>query len=44
MPVGHQILLGVLLAGMILVAPSGLFGLLAGKRKAPKPEAVHAAA
>ncbi|CAN7373106.1 branched-chain amino acid ABC transporter permease [Bosea sp. LjRoot237] len=43
-PVGHQILLGVLLAGMILVAPSGLFGLLAGKRKAPKPEAVHAAA
>ncbi len=43
-PVGHQILLGVLLAGMILVAPRGLFGLLEGKRKPSKPEAAHAAA
>jgi branched-chain amino acid transport system permease protein len=41
-PVGHQILLGVLLAGMILIAPNGLFGLFARKRK---PEgAAHAAA
>lgn len=43
-PVGHQILLGVLLAGMILVAPRGLFGLLEGQRKRSKPEAAHAAA
>lgn len=43
-PVGHQILLGVLLAGMILVAPRGLFGLLEGKRKPSRPEAAHAAA
>lgn len=43
-PVGHQILLGVLLAGMILVAPRGLFGLLEGKRKRSKPEAAHAPA
>lgn len=40
LPVGHQILLGVLLAGMILIAPNGLFGLFGGKRK----RAAHAAA
>ncbi len=33
LPVGHQILLGVLLAGMILIAPNGLFGLFQPKRK-----------
>lgn len=33
LPVGHQILLGVLLAGMILIAPNGLFGLFHPKRK-----------
>jgi branched-chain amino acid transport system permease protein len=40
LPVGHQILLGVLLAGMILAAPNGLFGLFQPKRKG----AAHAAA
>lgn len=40
LPVGHQILLGVLLAGMILVAPNGLFGLFQARRKG----AAHAAA
>lgn len=40
LPVGHQIILGVLLAGMILVAPNGLFGLFARKKKG----AAHAAA
>lgn len=50
MPVGHQIILGVLLAGMILVAPNGLFGSLAGKAKkkekaeAKPQEAAHAEA
>jgi len=43
-PVGHQIVLGVLLAGMILIAPRGLFGLLEGKRSKPRQEAAHAAA
>ena len=33
LPVGHQILLGLLLAGMILVAPNGLFGLFQTRRK-----------
>jgi branched-chain amino acid transport system permease protein len=42
LPVGHQILLGFLLAGMVLVAPNGLFGLFA--RRKSKPEAAHAAA
>lgn len=40
LPVGHQILLGLLLAGMILVAPNGLFGLFQTRRKG----APHAAA
>jgi branched-chain amino acid transport system permease protein len=40
LPVGHQIILGVLLAGMILIAPNGLFGLF-GKKKTG---AAHAAA
>lgn len=50
LPVGHQIILGILLAGMILVAPNGLFGLFGGKsrrdksRPAKSPEAAHAAA
>ncbi len=39
LPVGHQIILGVLLAVMILVAPNGLFGMF-GKKKG----AAHAAA
>jgi branched-chain amino acid transport system permease protein len=41
LPVGHQILLGLLLAIMILVAPNGLFGLFAKKRR---KGAAHAAA
>ncbi len=44
LPVGHEILLGFLLAGMILVAPNGLFGLLSRKPQKPRPEAAHAAA
>lgn len=45
LPVGHQIILGVLLAGMILIAPNGLFGLF-GKKKTEtkKTGAAHAAA
>jgi branched-chain amino acid transport system permease protein len=41
LPVGHEILLGVLLAGMILIAPNGLFGMF--QRKTAKG-AAHAAA
>lgn len=41
LPVGHEILLGVLLAGMILIAPNGLFGMF--QRKTSKG-AAHAAA
>ncbi|SFI45334.1 amino acid/amide ABC transporter membrane protein 2, HAAT family [Bosea sp. OK403] len=41
LPVGHEILLGVLLAGMILIAPNGLFGMF--QRKTTKG-AAHAAA
>jgi branched-chain amino acid transport system permease protein len=40
LPVGHEILLGVLLAGMILIAPNGLFGMFQRKTKG----AAHAAA
>lgn len=41
LPVGHQIILGGLLAVMILIAPNGIFGLFGKKKKAG---AVHAAA
>jgi branched-chain amino acid transport system permease protein len=41
LPVGHQIILGFLLAGMILIAPNGLFGLFGTKKK---KAAAHAAA
>jgi branched-chain amino acid transport system permease protein len=41
LPVGHEILLGVLLAGMILIAPNGLFGMFHWKTA---KGAAHAAA
>ena len=41
LPIGHEIILGILLAGMILIAPNGLFGLF--EKRKPKG-AVHAAA
>lgn len=42
LPVGHQIILGLLLAGMVIVAPNGLFGLFKRTSKASS-EARHAA-
>lgn len=43
-PVGHQILLGIVLAAMVLLAPNGLSGLMARFGRAARKERGHAGA